>query len=74
MGELLEDGLALSLALRHPVYSAPAVPFAWMLREAMEAQGFAVYEAEWWHFDYRDRRSYRLGNERFEELGIGDRP
>jgi len=24
-------------ALRHPPYSAPAVPFAWMLREAMEA-------------------------------------
>ena len=26
-------------ALRHPPYSAPAVPFAWMLREAMEALG-----------------------------------
>ena len=26
-------------ALRHPPYSAPAVPFAWMLREAMEAMG-----------------------------------
>ena len=42
-----------------------------LLREAMEAQGFAVYEAEWWHFDYQDWRSYRIGNERFEELGIG---
>lgn len=28
-----------STALRHPPYSAPAVPFAWMLREAMEAMG-----------------------------------
>ncbi|MGB5196515.1 MAG: AAA family ATPase, partial [Candidatus Deferrimicrobium sp.] len=26
-------------ALRHPPYSAPAVPFAWMLREAMETMG-----------------------------------
>ncbi|HEX9166003.1 MAG TPA: M15 family metallopeptidase [Gemmatimonadales bacterium] len=38
------------------------------LREAMEAEGFAVYEAEWWHFDYKDWRSYRIGNQRFEEL------
>jgi len=28
-----------STALRHPPYSAPAVPFAWMLRDAMEAMG-----------------------------------
>jgi D-alanyl-D-alanine dipeptidase len=42
-----------------------------LLREAMEAQGFAVYEAEWWHFDYQDWSSYRIGNERFEELGVG---
>lgn len=40
-----------------------------LLRQAMEAQGFEVYEAEWWHFDYRDWRSYRIGNQRFEELG-----
>ncbi|MHC4821258.1 MAG: M15 family metallopeptidase, partial [Planctomycetota bacterium] len=40
-----------------------------LLREAMEAQGFAVYEAEWWHFDHGDWRRYRIGNERFEELG-----
>jgi D-alanyl-D-alanine dipeptidase len=42
-----------------------------LLREAMEAQGFTVYEAEWWHFDYQDWRSYRIGNQRFEELGVG---
>lgn len=42
-----------------------------LLREAMEAQGFTVYEAEWWHFDYQDWSSYRIGNERFEELGVG---
>lgn len=40
-----------------------------ILRVAMEAEGFTVYEAEWWHFDYKDWRSYRIGNQRFEELG-----
>jgi D-alanyl-D-alanine dipeptidase len=43
-----------------------------LLRAAMEAQGFTVYEAEWWHFDYEDWRRYRIGNERFESIG-GDR-
>jgi D-alanyl-D-alanine dipeptidase len=35
----------------------------------MEAQGFEVYEFESWHFDYRDWKSYRIGNVRFEDLG-----
>lgn len=33
------------------------------LRRAMEAEGFAVYEFEWWHFDYHSWRSYPVGNE-----------
>jgi len=40
-----------------------------LLREAMESQGFTVYPAEWWHFDYRDWRRYRIGNRTFEEIG-----
>ena len=40
-----------------------------LLRKAMEAQGFTVYEAEWWHFDYKDWRRYTIGNHRFEEFG-----
>lgn len=39
-----------------------------LLRDAMEAEGFSVYEWEWWHFDYRDWRSYGIGSETFEEL------
>ena len=42
-----------------------------LLRAAMEVQGFAVYEAEWWHFDYKDWRRYCIGNERFEAIGGG---
>ena len=34
-----DHGHFKSTALRHPEYSAPAVPFAWMLREAMETMG-----------------------------------
>ena len=39
-----------------------------LLREAMEAEGFTVYEAEWWHFDHRDWRRYRILDIRFEEI------
>lgn len=40
-----------------------------MLRAAMEHEGFRVYEAEWWHFDYKDWRAYRIQNQTFEGLG-----
>jgi D-alanyl-D-alanine dipeptidase len=39
-----------------------------LLREAMEAQGFAVYPEEWWHFDYKDWNDYAIGNATFAEL------
>jgi serine beta-lactamase-like protein LACTB len=39
-----------------------------LLRRAMEADGFAVYEAEWWHFDFKDWKQYPIGNNKFEEL------
>jgi D-alanyl-D-alanine dipeptidase len=40
-----------------------------LLRSAMEAEGFTVYEAEWWHFDYKDWQRYRIGNITFEKIG-----
>lgn len=40
-----------------------------LLQDAMESDGFTVYEAEWWHYDFNDWRKYRIGNERFEEIG-----
>lgn len=39
-----------------------------LLRDVMESEGFTVYEAEWWHFDYKDWQKYRIGNVRFEDL------
>ncbi|MEZ6097207.1 MAG: serine hydrolase [Pirellulaceae bacterium] len=32
------------------------------LRRTMESVRFSVYEFEWWHFDYRDWKQYRIGN------------
>jgi D-alanyl-D-alanine dipeptidase len=40
-----------------------------LLRSAMEAEGFTVNTSEWWHFDYKDWKSYRIGNTPFEQLG-----
>jgi serine beta-lactamase-like protein LACTB len=40
-----------------------------LLRRAMEAEGFSVYEEEWWHFDYKDWNKYPVLNKTFEELG-----
>ena len=42
-----------------------------LLRRAMESEGFTVYEAEWWHFDYKDWREYGILNIPFEKLNIG---
>ena len=39
-----------------------------LLRRHMEAEGFSVYEFEWWHFDYRDWKSYAIQNVRFEDI------
>lgn len=39
-----------------------------LLRESMEAEGFTIYEFEWWHFDYKDWQEYPIGNQTFEQL------
>jgi D-ala-D-ala dipeptidase len=44
-----------------------------LLRKMMASEGFTVYEAEWWHFDYQDWQKYRIGNVRFEEIGSSSR-
>lgn len=40
-----------------------------ILRAAMEAEGFAVYEPEWWHYDYKDWKEYPIVNLKFSEIG-----
>jgi zinc D-Ala-D-Ala dipeptidase len=39
-----------------------------LLRREMEAQGFAVYPEEWWHFDYKDWADYAIGTATFSQL------
>ncbi|MCI0489931.1 MAG: M15 family metallopeptidase [Blastocatellia bacterium] len=39
-----------------------------MLRDAMHAEGFAVYEPEWWHYDYKDWKEYPILNISFSEI------
>ncbi len=39
-----------------------------VLRSAMEEGGFTVDPGEWWHFDYKDWREYRVLNIPFEVL------
>jgi zinc D-Ala-D-Ala dipeptidase len=38
------------------------------LRKAMEAEGFAVYPDEWWHYDYRDWARYRIQDISFDTI------
>ncbi len=38
------------------------------LRRVMESEGFTVNPVEWWHFDYKDWREYRVLNVPFEEI------
>jgi zinc D-Ala-D-Ala dipeptidase len=39
-----------------------------ILRKAMESEGFTVYEHEWWHFDYKDWKRYRILDVPFEQI------
>jgi zinc D-Ala-D-Ala dipeptidase len=40
-----------------------------LLRAAMEAEGFAVFSSEWWHFDYRSWHEYPILNVPFDAIG-----
>ena len=39
-----------------------------ILRKAMEDEGFNVNPKEWWHFDYKDWKRYRIGNVDFQNI------
>ena len=39
-----------------------------LLRAAMEAEGFKVYPAEWWHFDFNGWEKYPIQNIRFNQI------
>ena len=39
-----------------------------LLRGAMAAEGFAVYEPEWWHYDYKDWKEYPIMDITFSKI------
>lgn len=39
-----------------------------LLIAAMKEEGFDVYKYEWWHFDYKDWKQYKITNKSFEEI------
>jgi D-alanyl-D-alanine dipeptidase len=39
-----------------------------LLRKTMEAEGFTVYETEWWHFDFKDWKQYPIVNVAFADI------
>jgi CubicO group peptidase (beta-lactamase class C family) len=40
-----------------------------LLRRTMEAEGFTVFETEWWHFDFNSWREYPILNVPLERAG-----
>jgi D-alanyl-D-alanine dipeptidase len=38
------------------------------LRKTMEAEGFTVYNTEWWHFDYQQWKQYPIVNVAFTDI------
>jgi CubicO group peptidase (beta-lactamase class C family)/D-alanyl-D-alanine dipeptidase len=55
----------------YPMYPGGTARQRWhreLLRRTMQTQGFTVYEYEWWHFDFKDWKMYRIGNVAFDEI------
>ena len=55
----------------YPLYPGGTFRQRWyreLLRRTMKAEGFTIYEFEWWHFDFKDWRKYRIGNRTLEEI------
>jgi D-alanyl-D-alanine dipeptidase len=56
----------------HPDYPGGTTRQRWhrdLLRATLEAEGFRVYEYEWWHFDFAGWEKYPILNLRFGEIG-----
>ena len=76
----LESGAPIQMVAGYDEFSPRSFPlypggtsrqrwYRQLLRQTMEAEGFSVYQYEWWHFDYRDWQKYRIGNVTFEQIG-----
>jgi D-alanyl-D-alanine dipeptidase len=55
----------------HPDFAGGTSLQRWrrdLLRRAMKREGFSVFDVEWWHFDYKEWRSYPLLNLTFDRI------
>ena len=55
-----------------PFYVGGTTEQRWLrslLRKEMEREGFEVYEWEWWHFNHKNARNYKIGNKVFDQIG-----
>jgi D-alanyl-D-alanine dipeptidase len=75
----LKTGMAVDMVSGYDEFSHRAYPEypggtslqRWhrqVLRQALEAKGFKVFESEWWHFDYREWKRYPIGTTTFEMI------
>ncbi|MBZ5594077.1 MAG: serine hydrolase [Acidobacteriia bacterium] len=58
-------------ARAYPEYPGGSSLARWhrgLLRRALQDEGFTVYDAEWWHFDYKDWPNYPILNVAAGEL------
>jgi D-alanyl-D-alanine dipeptidase len=62
------DEFSPRAAADYPGGSAESRRLRSLLRRAMEREGFSVDRNEWWHFDYREWRSYGILNIPFDSV------
>ncbi|MBI5473696.1 MAG: M15 family metallopeptidase [Ignavibacteriae bacterium] len=62
------DNFTTKAAADYPGATDAQRRLRWILRDAMESEGFKVNPDEWWHFDYKDWRNYRVLDIPFEQL------
>ena len=66
-----ESALAIHRELGDQLREGSVLAFLGILhmeRRLMEEAGFTIYEWEWWHFDFRDWRQYRIEDVPFEDI------
>lgn len=62
------DSFTEQAAASYPDLLPEATANRQKLQQVMTRHGFDIYEGEWWHFNFGDRKQYRLLDIAFEEL------
>lgn len=62
------DDFTAKAAIDYPGASETQKKNREILRKAMESDGFRIYSAEWWHFDFQACPESRILNIQFSEI------